>query len=155
MSEEEEHSEGEDGQEEFIEPTDTQPENIAYGEEEETEVSQVATKASTVSRSSMKRKSNIQSIHWPDEDEGDEDGTTEADQDMVLDDDIDMSDDEEETEAEEGMAKGKKKQLSSDAESSPASDPEEAAGFERPLTPDFPPEYWQVQRLVKYIKVES
>ena len=41
--------------------------------------------------------------------------------------------------------------LSSDAESSDSTDGEDWQP--RPDSPDYPPEYWQVQRLIKYIKV--
>ncbi|CAG7823011.1 unnamed protein product [Allacma fusca] len=40
--------------------------------------------------------------------------------------------------------------LSSDAESSDATNGEDWQA--RPASPDYPPEYWQVQRLIKYIK---
>jgi len=40
---------------------------------------------------------------------------------------------------------------SSDAVSSSASEADEWQG--RPDSPELPPEYWQVQRLIKYIKV--
>jgi len=42
----------------------------------------------------------------------------------------------------------KRKDLSSDAESSPESEAEDRATE----TPDIPTEYWQVQRLIKYVK---
>lgn len=41
--------------------------------------------------------------------------------------------------------------FSSDAQSSDSTDGEDWQG--RPASPDYPPEYWQVQRLIKYIKV--
>jgi hypothetical protein len=46
-----------------------------------------------------------------------------------------------------------REEVSSDAISSPASEAEEWKG--RPDSPDLPPEYWQVQRLIKYIKVRK
>jgi hypothetical protein len=81
-----------------------------------------------------------------DEEEEEEEGDDEYDEET--DDELELS---ESQNSGRSPTKTAKQLISSDAESSPASEDE----FARPPSPDVPPEYWQVQRLVKYVKVRD
>jgi len=86
-----------------------------------------------------------------DETENDEEfrETFEADEEIFRLSQLELSDSNEEMGAKKEK-KLKRVKLSSDEESSPESEGDEL--MDRPQTPEIPPEYWQVQRLIKYVK---